>query len=432
MKKRLFRLAAAGVVLAAFAGTSAVQAQQTPPATNAASAVTTPGWTEFLDGLRDLPARILARLPEDRRNDPHVQQEVGRLMLEALTARALEAISADPQNPVFLPSLNQTLNVYQPNSDTIYKNALIEPGGTYRLRGTRGSVRIFKLGQMSSAGTDGKSPVIPLAYGDFNALPVDAEGKYDVILSPARPAGYTGNWWRLDPRARSLVIRQVASDWAKERDPTVSIERLDKPITRPRETTQALRARLDVLADQTANTALYLASMPGDLRKEGYVNKLKIFDVISGMGGLIGQFYYHGAYDIAPDEALILETVVPKKCGYYSTILTNDLFETTDWVNNHSSLNDSQSRLDSDGKLRIVISAKDPGVANWLDTAGNPTGVVQGRWTDCDSQPMPTLTRVKLAELRGKLPKDTPTVTPQQRDQHIRDRRAAFQQRILW
>lgn len=429
MKKRLFRLATAGVALAALAGTSAVRAEQTPPA---APADTTPGWTEFLDGLRDLPARILARLPDDRRNDPRVRQEVGRLMLEALTARSLEAISADPQNPVFLPSLNQTLNVYQPNSDTIYKNALIEPGGTYRLRGTRGSVRIFKLGQMSSAGTDGKSPVIPLAYGDFNALPVDAEGKYDVILSPTRPEGYTGNWWQLDPKARSLVIRQVSSDWAKERDPTVSIERLDKAVTRPRETTEALRARLDVLAEQTANTALYLAAMPGDLRKEGYINKLKVFDVISGMGGLIGQFYYHGAYDLAADEALILETPVPKKCGYYSTILTNDLFETTDWVNNHSSLNDSQSRVDSDGKLRIVISATDPGVPNWLDTAGNPTGVVQGRWTDCDSQPMPTLTKVKLTELRRKLPKDTPTVTPQERDRVLRDRRAAFQQRILW
>ncbi|MBS0475117.1 MAG: hypothetical protein JSR28_08190, partial [Proteobacteria bacterium] len=113
-------------------------------------------------------------------------------------------------------------------------------------------------------------------------------------------------------------------------------------------------------------------------------------------------------------------------------ILTNDLFGTTDWVNNQSSLNDTQSRVDKDGVLRIVIAARDPGVPNWLDTAGNATGVVQGRWTDCTAQPMPSLRKVALADVRKALPKDTPVVTPQERDRQLRDRRAAFLQRILW
>jgi hypothetical protein len=30
------------------------------------------------------------------------------------------------------------------------------------------------------------------------------------------------------------------------------------------------------------------------------------------------------------------------------------------------------------------------------------------------------------------LPRETPTITPQQRDQLVRDRRAALQQRPLW
>lgn len=33
----------------------------------------TPGWTEFLDGLRDIPSRILARLPPDPRDDPLIR-----------------------------------------------------------------------------------------------------------------------------------------------------------------------------------------------------------------------------------------------------------------------------------------------------------------------------------------------------------------------
>ncbi len=427
MRKGLLRFAGVASVIIALCSARAATAQDSAP-----SSVTTPGWNEFVDQLRDLPKRILEKLPEDRRQDPQIRQEVGRLALEALAARSLEAISADIDNPVFLPGLNQTLNVFQPNSDTIYKQTAVDPTGSYRLRGTRGSLRIFKLGQLSASGTTGNEPVVPLAYGDFNALPVDAEGKYDVLLSPTRPDGYTGAWWKLEPKTRSINIRQVSADWEKERDPTIAIERLDKPSVRPRESAASLRKRLDQLAEQTANTALFLVAIPGELRKEGYVNKLKIFDVISGMGGLFGQFYYHGAYDLKDDEALILETSVPSKCGYYSTILTNDLFETTDWVNNQSSLNDTQSRVDKDGKLRIVISAKDPGVPNWLDTAGHPTGVVQGRWTDCNEQPIPTLKKVKFANIRAALPKETPTISPEERDRQLRDRRAAFLQRILW
>lgn len=413
---------------------SALALSVTPSAALAQSApteLTTPGWNDFTDQLRNLPERILARLPEDRRNDPLIRQEVGRLALESLAARALEAISSDVDNPVFLPSLNQTLNVYQPNSDTLYKQAPIDPAGSYRLRGTRGSLRLFKIGQLSASGSSGTGVVKPLSYFDFNTAPVDGEGKYDVLLSPTRPADYTGAWWKLEPQAHELVVRQVAADWGRERDPTIAIERLDKPSTRPRESAASLRKRLDELAERTAQTALYLVAMAGDLRAEGYVNKLKVLD-LSTMGALFGQFYYQGAYALNDDEALVLEAKVPAKCGYYSTILVNDLFETIDWVNNQASLNDTQSRVDKDGVLRIVISARDPGVPNWLDTAGHRTGVVQGRWTDCSEQPIPSLRKVKLADVRKALPKETPLVTPEERDRTLRDRRAAFLQRTLW
>ena len=91
---------------------------------------------------------MLARLPERLRNDPQVRQEVGRLMIEALAAQALHAISADGDHPgVPAASINFTLQAFQPtNADTIYKNATITPGGVYRLRGEAGSVRIFQVG----------------------------------------------------------------------------------------------------------------------------------------------------------------------------------------------------------------------------------------------------------------------------------------------
>jgi hypothetical protein len=167
------------------------------------------------------------------------------------------------------------------------------------------------------------------------------------------------------------------------------------------------------------------------LRREGYTNKLKILDV-SQIGGLAGQFYYEGPYELSDDEALIIETKMPAVCPYRSLILTNEIYETTDWYNNHSSLNGSQAQPDADGVLRIVVSAKDPGVPNWLDTAGHSRGLIQGRWTDCDSQPMPSIRKLPFAEVRAALPAGTPTISPEQRERVLRERRAAYQQRPLW
>src|SRR2546423_1924264 len=126
-----------------FAGLLAapVDAGHAQPAPSAASAApSVAGWDEFVDSLRTLPARMLAKLPEDQRNDPQVQQEVGRLALEALTSQAMDALAGDPDHPVFMPQIGQVLNVGQPNSDTVYRTARVRPDGVYRLRGVRGSL----------------------------------------------------------------------------------------------------------------------------------------------------------------------------------------------------------------------------------------------------------------------------------------------------
>lgn len=113
-------------------------------------------------------------------------------------------------------------------------------------------------------------------------------------------------------------------------------------------------------------------------------------------------------------------------------ILTNEIYETIDWYNNHSSLNGAQAPADPDGKLRIIVAARDPGIKNWLDTAGHPRGIIQGRWTGCDSQPIPTIHKMKRAELDAFLPDGLARVTAEEREQITRARRRALQQRSLW
>jgi hypothetical protein len=416
---------------------ASLHAEDQQPAADAPPPIA--GWNEFVDGLRDLPARIFARLPETMRRDPQVQQEVGRLMLEALASSTLDAIGSDGDAPTFLPAIGQLMNVGQPNADTVYRIARITPGGSYRLRGRRGSLRMAVIAESGpSPGEPGFDPAqarAPRATHDVNALKVDEHGGFDVLLSAQKPEGYAGDWWPLAPTTSKLLLRLVSSDWSSERDPTIAIERIDRPLNPPsigpRRSAADLEQRLRRLPDATAFIALLFADHVEQLRKDGYVNQLKVFDV-SKMGGLAGQFYYEGAYDLRDDEALIVEATVPAQCRYRSMILTNELYETTDWYGHHSSLNDSQAAADADGVLRIVVSARDPGVPNWLDTAGYARGVIQGRWTGCDSQPVPGVRKLALSALREALPRATATITPQQRERIVRERRAQLQQRPLW
>jgi len=406
------------------------------PAVASAGETTTPtvatpavaGWAEFIETLRTLPERMLAKLPEAQRNDPQMQQEVARLALESLASSSISAIGSDGDFPAFLPSINQLLNVGQPNADTLYRTARITAGASYRMRGLRGSLNQVKIAQVVPRGAETAKG---RAYLDVNALHVDAHDRYDVLISPARPAGYDGDWWELGPNANSLMLRMVSADWTHERSPTFSIERTDKPMGRPRTSAADLEARLRTLPHAVNFIGLMFVDHVEQLRREGFTNRFKEFDV-SQIGGLTGQFYFETAYDLKDDEALIIETPVPKICPYHSLILTNEIYETTDWINNHSSLNNAQAKPDSDGILRHIVSARDPTVRNWLDTAGYPTGVIQGRWTDCDANPIPTIRKVKLADVLQYLPTDVAKVTPAQRDAIIRERRMAAQHRPVW
>ena len=427
------------VAILAMTGSGGASAQGRPPekadASTGHGAVyeSVEGWADLVETLQGLPARMLAMLPPEMRNDPQLRQDVGRLALASVTGAAFDTLSADGDHPFFLPQLNMLTFAGQPNPDTIYRYTHITPAGTYRLRGEKGAMRIATIGEMPPYRTvNGVLTPSPIkSYHDINALRTDAQGRFDVLLSPVRPEGYAGDWWQLEPETNRLLLRLVSSDWPNEREPTIAIERVDAPASMPRPAAALLEQRLRDLAAQTRFMATLFVDKVERLRREGYVNRLKVFDV-SGMGGLSGQSYYEGPFDLKDDEALIISAKAPTRCLYRSIMVTNETYDTIDWYNNHSSLNDSQSKPDSDGVLRFVVSKRDPGVPNWLATAGHRRGLVQGRWMECDSNPIPDALKVKIDEVRNHIPADTPHVTPAEREKIIRDRRVALHHRRLW
>jgi hypothetical protein len=388
-------------------------------------------WEGLIDQLRPLGAKMSERLPPRLRDDPLVQAESQRLLLAATMRAVADAIIGDRQHPIFVPELNVVLNIFQPNADTIYKSALIEPGGRYRIYGERGSIRSLRMAQLGPDTLRTGQHSAALLQNDFDTLKLDAQGCFDVVLSAEEPGSPGGDWWPLHPKAEKLMIRFVSCDWGVERDPRMGIDRLDAAPVRPRLSAEELRQRFDELPNIIGNAATMMVRQVEKLREEGFINTLKVLD-LTQMSGLARQSYYEGAYELADDEALVVSTRIPKSCGYWSLILTNPIYETIDWYNNQSSLNDVQARVDADGVFRAVISARDPGVPNWLDTGGYRSGSIQGRWLDCDESPVPEIRKLKVADVRSALPPETPQVTRAQRDAALRERRLRAQMRTVW
>ena len=270
-----------------------------------------------------------------------------------------------------------------------------------------------------------------LDQGNFDNLQIDSEGNFEVVISPQKPAGHKGDYWPLNEACEKFMIRIVSCDWGVEREPRFGIARLDVDEAKGRPSIDALNHAFGEMPGITAVCALAFPTHVQELRDQGFLNTLKVFDV-SQMSGLQGQSYYEGAYELADDEALITEVKIPESCKYWSIILTNELYETTDWYNNQSSLNDMQGLVDSDGIFRTVISARDPGVHNWLDTAGYESGAIQGRWFGANATPNPNLRKVKLVDVASQLPAGTKCVSPQERANALSNRRIAAQKRAIW
>ena len=98
-------------------------------------------WEQFVDQLKPLGARLMDRLPERLRQDPTCVQESYRLLLAGLARGLSDAVVGDRRHPLFVPEISLAQNIFQPNADTVYRCAMIDGAGIYRIRGERGSTR---------------------------------------------------------------------------------------------------------------------------------------------------------------------------------------------------------------------------------------------------------------------------------------------------
>ena len=80
--------------------------------------------------------------------------------------------------------------------------------------------------------------------------------------------------------------------------------------------------------------------------------------------------------------------------------------------------------------IQRVIAHEDPGVPNWLDTAGHERGTLIARFVMAEGAPEVRSRVVKRDELASALPTSTPRLSRGQRDASLARRRRAVWRRF--
>jgi hypothetical protein len=376
----------------------------------------TGAWGAFCARLGDLGARIAG--------DPFPTAEADRVLCVRHLARQVvmavqaELEFADPANPLFHRYEEPWVQWGGPNPDNVYTRAAIDPSSTYRVRGNVSGVRaaLFSLveGDMHLGG-----------YGVFSErtladLHSEADGSFELWISPERREG---NWLESHADARMFLVRQYLCDWDNDRAATLTIERVDTAGLAPLPSLpQEIEAALDRAATWVERSIDYWCAYEERARESLPVNA--VAPPSTPRGGAPTIAYGAGWWRLGPGEALLITTDVPDADYWGWTLHHRYRLDSGDFASRSTSVNMVQAHADSDGRMRLVVAAGDPGVPNWIDSEDQPEGMLVYRSIGTRTRPVPEALVVPAAELRRHLPEAHPVVDASQRRAQLARRRA--------
>jgi len=304
--------------------------------------------------------------------------------------------------------------------DCVYLNAEMRAGETYRLSGNRGTARYVGLQTMDGMAATANCMV--------DELEVDDDGNFEVLLSASKPEANPGNWLRLAGEHPVLTVRNFLYDWDTETPAILQIERAG-PAAGLEDRTVApevsVARQLNALGDFVHENLKFFLAFGAAAPPNGFLPPADM----SSMGAAAENRPVIGRFELEPGQALILEFEPPAGV-YWSVSLGNPWLGTINYARHQSSLNGHQAVRDDDGKVRFVLAAEDPGVANWLDTAGHSNGAMLLRCVRTDFAPVPGVRVVPLDTVTAELPAGTTMTTPAERARVLEGRRHAVHERF--
>ena len=276
------------------------------------------------------------------------------------------------------------------NPDTLYFGTRVQTGNEYVVTGNRGTTTDLSFQLLGGEYTDDNVPDSETAFDD-RQLDIAANGDYE---------------WRFTPKTNAqLVIREVYNDWSARRG-WVAIARTDTAGTAPPALTNSLiEKRFAVAGKQLVQRVKTWLQFPQWFYMNIPVNTMVAPRLTPG--GLATQYSSAGHFDLAPDQALVI-TLPVTDAPYLGFQLGSLWYVSLDYINHQTSLNGTQAQADPDGKIRIVVAERNPGVTNWVETDGHRKGFLQFRWqrvscelTEADG---PTVELVDAGDVAARLP----------------------------
>lgn len=348
-----------------------------------------PLWEDFCKRLSEA-GKVLAR-PEAPRST--LDQAEGLRYLSRLTRAALDMAveSSDPDFPRLFQLSNETIKIGADNPDNIYFNGVIAGDRDYRIWGHRGEAPYLTFGTKANRyASDGT--MVSTGELDAENMKFRPDGTFEIIISQMQKGE---NWLPSKADSTALLIRQTFMDKKTEKPAMFFIERIGAPA-KPRPITQEdITRALSTTAEWVIGTANTFA----DWSK---LFMTKPNEMISDQaffqrgGGDPNIFYLHAYWTLADDEAWVIESDVPN-CRFWNFQLDNWWMESLDYRNvDNVWTNKRKAKLETNGKVKIVVAARDPGYGNWIDTTGHSNGTALLRWVGADSHPIPKCRVVKL------------------------------------
>lgn len=369
--------------------------------------------------------------PRDSGELAELLRSIGRIGVMSLQHRM---DFNDPDFPLFLRQMDDRFRYGGPDNNIGYFQASLNGRATYRIRGNNGG-RALNVGTLWA-----------------EDIETDADGTFEVMVSADRQPG---NWTPIPadlaadvqipeiyPAAGGFNIRRYDWNWDADMPPGwLSIQRVDEnaPAYPPPLSADRFAAQVENATRLFTAAARWWNQRAASVRADNPVNIITppstqppgVKNFKPPVSGEKPWLYYGIiCLDLAEDEAIVVETDLPDG-AYWSFTLYNMWWESPDIMNRQTSLNQNQVHVDADGKVRFVISSRDPGTPNWLDTGGPRRGFLHYRWFRPDVKvPAPTSRVMKVDVVRDVLPEDHPEIDQSTRKAIIARRREQLAKRF--
>jgi hypothetical protein len=393
-------------------------------------------WHRFCDRLRDAgdlvfkdanPAAPLLRADGFR----FLTQNLGQAYDLALETK-------DTAYPQIHPFCTPTRKLGGDVADFTYRQAWIDGAHAYRIEGRRGTARFFNVtvqGPRPQIVPGTGAPSLHEPFGDVpeanlfgHELECEADGRFELFVGGERRGP---NWLPTTRGSRKLFIREGFDAWY-ETPTALTIERIGmdgpRPLPGPQRMIEAMEWAGDFLGGMMRDWPEHPYRHSGGVVDPGCVNRFPPDKAASSADDARrGRVAAHMVWKLEPDQALIVEFDAHE--GFWILGMGGVFMNSMDFLYRPVSYTPARTRVDRDGKVRLVLAHDDPGIHNWLDTQGFSHGNLSYRNLLSRNATRFATRLVERAALLDALPADTAMTTRPERVAQLRARYASIKLR---